>query len=88
MTEQERINLIRNAFQAPKAFEENKSVEDFIAEVKTEEVFAEHGLLRVQNHDLVDEMELLDHNPIAESIDEEDEGFGVSDQMKGVYHDS
>mgnify|MGYP000055648370 FL=1 len=85
MTEQERINTIRNAVQASKGFETTQAVENFVAEVKTEEIFAEHGLLESQNNDVVDEMELLDHNPVAESIDEEDQDLGVSDEMKGVY---
>ena len=85
MTEQERINAIKNAVQASKGFETTQAVENFVAEVKTEEIFAEHGLLESQNNDVVDEMELLDHNPVAESIDEEDQDLGVSDEMKGVY---
>ena len=85
MTEQERINTIRNAVQASKGFETTQAVEEFVAEVKTEEVFAEHGLLQSQVNDIIDEMGLLEHNPTAESIDEEDQEIGVSDQMKGVY---
>ena len=85
MTEQERINTIRNAVQASKGFEATQAVENFVAEVKTEEIFAEHGLLESQSNDVIDEMELLDHNPVAESIDEEDQDLGVSDEMKGVY---
>ena len=85
MTEQERIAIIKNAYQVSKGFSVNQAVEDFVAEVKTEEVFAEHGLLESQNNDIVDEMSLLDHNPVAESIDEEDQDLGVSDEMKGVY---
>jgi len=30
-------------------------------------------------------MGLLEHNPTAESIDEEDQEIGVSDEMKGIY---
>ena len=85
MTEQERIAIIKNAYQESKGFSVNQAVEDFVAEVKTEEIFAEHGLLESQNNDVIDEMELLDHNPVAESIDEEDQDLGVSDEMKGVY---
>lgn len=85
MTEQERIAIIKNAYQESKGFSVNQAVEDFVAEVKTEEIFAEHGLLESQDNDIVDEMGLLDHNPVAESIDEEDQDLGVSDEMKGVY---
>ena len=85
MTEQERINAIKNAVEASKGFKTTQAVEEFVAEVKTEEVFAEHGLLQSQVNDVVDEMCLLEHNPTAESIDEEDQEIGVSDEMKGVY---
>ena len=54
MTEQERINAIRNAVQASKGFETTQAVENFVAEVKTEEIFAEHGLLESQNNDVID----------------------------------
>ena len=85
MTEQERIAIIKNAYQESKGFSVNQAVEDFVAEVKTEEIFSEHGLLQSQDNDIVDEMDLIEHNPIAESIDEEDQELGVSDEMKGVY---
>ena len=85
MTEEERIELIKNAVQASKGFETTEAVENFVAEVKTEEVFGEHGLLDSQESDLVDEMDLLEHDPVAESIDEEDQEVEVSDEMKGVY---
>ena len=85
MTEEERIELIKNAVQASKGFATTEAVENFVAEVKTEEVFGEHGLLDSQESDLIDEMDLLEHDPVAESIDEEDQEVGVSDEMKGVY---
>ena len=85
MTEEERIELIKNAVQASKGFETTEAVENFVAEVKTDEVFGEHGLLDSQESDLVDEMDLLEHDPVAESIDEEDQEVEVSDEMKGVY---
>lgn len=85
MTEQERIELIKNAVQASKGFATTQAVEDFVAEVKTQEVFAEHGLLESQENDLADEMGLFEHNPVAESIDEEDQEVGMSEEMKGIY---
>jgi hypothetical protein len=85
MTEEERIELIKNAVQASKGFETTEAVENFVAEVKTEEVFGEYGLLDSQESDLIDEMDLLEHDPVAESIDEEDQEVEVSDEMKGVY---
>ena len=48
-------------------------------------MFQEHGLLNAQKEDLEDEASLIDHTPYAESIDEEDEGMGLSEEMRGVY---
>jgi hypothetical protein len=42
----------------------------------------------VQKSDLEDEISLFDYDPCAEEIEEEDQEIGVSDEMKGVYHDS
>jgi hypothetical protein len=88
MTEEQRIAIIANAVEASKAFQPNEIIEDFIADVKTEKIFGEHGLLNVQESDLEDEISLFDYNESAEEIDEEDQDMGVSDEMKGVYHDS
>ena len=62
----------------------NQLVENFIEEVKTEEVIGENGLFNVATHDIEDEKQFL-HSDIAEDIDEEDQDIGVSDEMKGVY---
>ena len=84
MTEEQRIAVIAKAVENSQSVAPSQSVEDFIAEVKTEEVFAEHGLLDNQKEDIEDESQFL-HSDSAEDIDEEDEGFGLSDEMKGVY---
>jgi len=42
-------------------------------------------LLDVQVEDIEDEASLIDYNPVAESIDEEDLEIGLSDEMKGIY---
>lgn len=84
MTQAERIAVIAKAVENSQSVAPSQSVEDFIAEVKTEEVFAEHGLLDNQKEDIEDESQFL-HSDSAEDIDEEDEGFGLSDEMKGVY---
>ena len=55
-----------------------------IAEIKAEEIFAEHGLLDTQREDLEDESQFL-FTDVAEEIDEEDEDMGLSDEMKDVY---
>jgi hypothetical protein len=83
MEEQERINLIKNAVLASQGFT-SKAVESFVEEVKTEEVIGENGLFNVATHDIEDEKQFL-HSDVAEDIDEEDQGIGVSDEMKGVY---
>ena len=45
------------------------------------------SLAEVEEDDIADEIQFL-YSDKAEEIDEEDEDFGVSDQMKGVYNDS
>ena len=84
LTQEQRIAVIAKAVENSQSVTPSQSVEDFIAEVKTEEVFAEHGLLDNQKEDIEDESQFL-HSDSAEDIDEEDEGFGLSDEMKGVY---
>tara|TARA_Y100000401_G_C8302269_1_gene214834 strand:- start:829 stop:1092 length:264 start_codon:yes stop_codon:yes gene_type:complete len=84
LTREQRIAVIAKAVENSQSVTPSQSVEDFIAEVKTEEVFAEHGLLDNQKEDIEDESQFL-HSDSAEDIDEEDEGFGLSDEMKGVY---
>lgn len=83
LTQSERIALIKNAHLATQGTI-NQLVENFIEEVKTEEVIGENGLFNVANHDIEDEKQFL-HSNVAEDIDEEDQDMGVSDEMKGVY---
>ena len=87
LTQDQRIAIIKHAVENSKKVSPTQSVEDFISEIKSEEVFGEYGLIDAQKHDIEDEMSLFDYNPNAESIDEEDQGFGVSDEMKGVYNE-
>lgn len=84
MTEEQRIAVIAKAVENSKPFTSSQSVEEFIAEIKAEEIFAEHGLLDTQREDLEDESQFL-FTDVAEEIDEEDEDMGLSDEMKGVY---
>ena len=85
MTEEQRIAVIAQAVANSKSITSPQFVEDFTAEVKTEEVFGEHGLLDNQKSDIEDESSLIEYDPSAESIDEEDEDMGLSDEMKGIY---
>jgi hypothetical protein len=84
MTEEQRIAVIAKAVANSQTIAPSQSVEDFIAEVKTEQVFTEHGLLNTQREDVEDESQFL-FTDSAEEVDEEDEDIGISDQMKGVY---
>jgi hypothetical protein len=86
LTEEQRIAIIKHAAESSQKVSATQSVSDFIEEIKTEEVLGEHGLLDAQKHDIEDEMSLIDYKPTAESIDEEDQDFGVSAEMKGVYY--
>ena len=85
LTQEQRLSIIKHAVQDSKGLGLKKSLEDFISEIKSQEVLGEHGLLDNQKHDIEDEMSLIDYNPTAESIDEEDLSLGLSDQMKGLY---
>ena len=87
LTQEQRIEIIKQAVHASNLYGKNKLVEDFVADIRSEEVFGEHGLLDVQVEDIEDETSLIDYNPVAESIDEEDLEIGLSDEMKGVYND-
>ena len=84
-TQEDRIALIREAYLNSQAIAPRQSVRDFVTNVKSEEVFAEHGLLQNQKSDIEDESSLIEYDPSAESIDEEDQEIGLSDEMKGVY---
>ena len=84
-SKEDRIALIREAYLNSNAIAPKQSVEDFVSDVKSEEVFGEHGLLDNQKEDIEDESSLIEYNPSAESIDEEDQEIGLSDEMKGVY---
>ena len=85
LTEDQRIAIIKHAAESSQKVSATKSVADFIEEIKTEEVLGEHGLLDAQDYDIKDETSLFVYSPNAESIDEEDLGLGISDQMKGLY---
>jgi hypothetical protein len=84
MTEEQRIAVIAKAVENSQSVAPSQSVEDFIAEIKTEQVLVEHGLLDTQREDLEDESQFL-FTDVAEEIDEEDESMGLSDEMRGVY---
>tara|TARA_A100001035_G_scaffold279586_1_gene281454 strand:- start:1321 stop:1584 length:264 start_codon:yes stop_codon:yes gene_type:complete len=86
MTEEERIAVIAKAVENSKSITPSQSVEEFISEIKTEQLVTEHGLLDVQEEDVADESQFL-FTDVAEDVDEEDEDMGISDEMKGVYND-
>lgn len=85
MTEEQRLAVIKHAVENSRKVSPTKSIEDFLEEVKSEQVFSEHGLLEPQKVDYEDEESLLIYNPSAEKLDEEDELMGISDEMKGLY---
>jgi ABC-type proline/glycine betaine transport system ATPase subunit len=82
LTESERIALIKNAVLASQGTS-NALVDNFVEDVKTEEVVSRHGLLNNQQTDIQDEKQFL-NSDVAEDIDEEDQDVGISDQMRGV----
>jgi hypothetical protein len=87
LTEDQRIAIIKLAVENSKKIAPSKSVEDFVEEIKSEQFLEENGLFNVHDYDLAEEIELGGNTPNAESIDEEEEGYGVSKEMEGVYND-
>ncbi len=83
LTSDQRISIIRHAHQNSKSISSVQSVEDFIAEVKMEDIVCEHGVLNAQKNDLEDESQYLSSDS-AEKIDEEDQDFGISAEMQEV----
>ena len=84
MTEEQRIAVIAKAVENSKSITPSQSIEEFIEKIKTEDVLVEHGLLDSQREDLEDESQFF-LTESAEDIDEEDQDFGLSDEMKRVY---
>ena len=87
MTEEQRIAIIANAHRESKGLPTDPSVMELVADLQAEQLLVEHGLKDVDDTDVEDELSLITYNPSAEYIDEEDEEMGLSDEMKGVYHD-
>ena len=84
MTEQERIDIIKNAVRDSKGFKPSSDVMEFVAEMQAETFVLNHGLQDAEEEDVSDETKFL-LTDVAESIDEEDQAIGLSDEMKGVY---
>jgi len=84
LTEEERLAVIAQAVENSQSIMPSQSVEDFISDLKAEQIVVNHGLLESQKEDVEDESQFL-FTDSAEEIDEEDEDMGLSDEMKGVY---
>jgi hypothetical protein len=82
-TQEERIAIIRDAHQNSQSISLGQSAENLISEIKVENIVCEHGLLNVQKNDLEDESQFL-FSDSAEEIDEEDQDFGISPEMRKV----
>lgn len=87
LTQEERIELIRQAVEQTKGVALSDQAQEFVEDVKTEELVVEHGLLDTQKEDLEDESQFL-FSDSAEDIDEEDESVGVSSEMRQVYNNN
>jgi len=85
LTEEQRIAIIKHAHLNSKKVSPSKSVEDFLEEIKSEELLGENGLFNVHENDIEDEIDLFGYTPQAENIDEEDFLFGLSPEMRGIY---
>ena len=87
MTEEQRLAIIANAHRESKGLPTDSSVLELIADLQAEQLVIERGLQDVEEDDISDEQQFL-LTDVAEDIDEEDQDMGVSDEMKGVYHDN
>ena len=81
LTQEERLAVIAKAVDNAKGFKPSEELEEFIADIKSEKFFSEHGLIDNQKEDIEDESQFL-FTDSAEDIDEEDEAMGLSDEMK------
>ena len=85
MTDEERrLAIIANAYRESKGLPTNSAVMELVSDLQAEQLVVERGLDDVKEDDIADERQFL-LDDVAENIDEEDEGFGLSDEMKGVY---
>lgn len=84
LTLEQRLAVIAKAVDDSKTITPSQSIEDFISDIKAEQIVVEHGLLDSQKEDVEDESQFL-FTDSAEEVDEEDEDMGLSDEMKGVY---
>jgi predicted transcriptional regulator len=84
LTLEQRLAVIAKAVDDSKTITPPQSIEDFISDIKAEQIVVEHGLLDSQKEDVEDESQFL-FTDSAEEVDEEDEDMGLSDEMKGVY---
>ncbi len=85
LTQEQRIEVIRRLVKNAKSIQPTQSVEDFVADVRSQEVFEEFGMLGAQREDVEDESQFL-FTDSAEEIDEEDEDFGLSPEMRDVVN--
>ena len=87
MTEEQRLAIIANAHRESKGLPTNPAVMELVADLQAETFVLENGLKKVDKEDISDEIQFL-LTDVAEEIDEEDEPFGLSEEMRGVYDDS
>ena len=55
LTQEQRIAVIKHAYENSRKVSPSKSVEDFLADIKSEELLGEHGLVNVQDYEREDE---------------------------------
>ena len=84
MTEEQRLAIIAKAHRESQGLPTSSAVMELVADFQAEQLVVERGLDDAKEDDIADERQFL-LNDVAENIDEEDEGLGLSDEMKGVY---
>ena len=84
MTEEQRLAIIAKAHRESQGLPTSSAVMELVADFQAEQLVVERGFDDAKEDDIADERQFL-LNDVAENIDEEDEGLGLSDEMKGVY---
>ena len=84
LTQEQRIDIIRELHNKVRGLPVNDEVLNFVENFKAEEAMEEIDVVDPNKSDIEDESQFL-FTQCAESIDEEDEDFGLSEEMRSVY---
>lgn len=87
LTQEQRIDIIRELHNKVRGLPVNDEVLNFVENFKAEEAMEEIDVVDPNKSDIEDESQFL-FTQCAENIDEEDEDFGLSEEMRSVYENN